>query len=209
MPRVIAVFKPDGAAAQRTVGLNGTAMISYPLLDGQGTTRVLADPTGAAIYKLSYDAFGALRAGDVLGDPSYGVGLGYVGELQDSANSSVYLRARTYQPQAGRFTQRDTYGGSPARPQSINRYASAEGNPVNHTDPSGHCPWCLIPVVAGALLLLSADQYHPDEGSPNQAILGWSLLTAGAAAPFWAPGRIGTGNTSDRYRIRTTSLCNA
>jgi RHS repeat-associated protein len=67
----------------------------------------------------------------------------------NSTGSPIYLRARSYQPQAGRFTQRDTYGGDPTRPQSLNRFTYVENNPSNRIDPSGHNPLCLAPLLLG------------------------------------------------------------
>jgi len=41
----------------------------------------------------------------------------------------------------GRFLTRDTWSGDANRPLSLNRWGYVEGNPVLHTDPSGHDPW--------------------------------------------------------------------
>ncbi len=38
-------------------------------------------------------------------------------------------------------------------PQALNRYAYVYNNPLRYTDPSGHCPWC---VVIGKVLLQTA-----------------------------------------------------
>ena len=54
------------------------------------------------------------------------------------ANGLVYLRARYYAPQDGRFLSRDAWGGDYNRPLSLNRWNYVEGNPVNFVDPSGH-----------------------------------------------------------------------
>jgi RHS repeat-associated protein len=56
---------------------------------------------------------------------------GVTGELQAGQTGLVYLRARWYDPAQGRFLQRDSFTGGPTRPQSLNRYAYAENNPVN------------------------------------------------------------------------------
>ena len=49
-----------------------------------------------------------------------------------------YLRSRYYDTSVGRFNKPDTYLGDITNPQSLNRYAYAENNPVNYVDPSGH-----------------------------------------------------------------------
>jgi len=61
----------------------------------------------------------------------------YTGEQQDG--DMVYLRSRYYNAADGRFQSRDTWGGDANRPMSMNRWGYVEGNPVNLTDPSGHC----------------------------------------------------------------------
>jgi len=44
-----------------------------------------------------------------------------------------------YSPETGRFTTKDSWQGDYNRPLSLNRWNYVEGNPVNYTDPSGHC----------------------------------------------------------------------
>jgi RHS repeat-associated protein len=52
----------------------------------------------------------------------------------------LYLRARWYQPQTGRFFSPDPIIPDFQNPQSINRYLYALANPVGFTDSSGHDP---------------------------------------------------------------------
>jgi len=59
----------------------------------------------------------------------------FTGEIRDP-NGLIYLRARYYAPQDGRFLSRDTWGGDYNRPLSLNRWNYVEGNPVNAVDPS-------------------------------------------------------------------------
>jgi RHS repeat-associated protein len=87
-------------------------------------------------------------AGEVLDDRSwtpFGVeegtaqgGLGYTGEWWDAEVSLLYLRARWYDPAAGRFTTKDPWEGNLKRSQSLNRWVYVEGNPVRLVDPSGY-----------------------------------------------------------------------
>jgi hypothetical protein len=44
-----------------------------------------------------------------------------------------------YAPELGRFITKDTWPGNYKKPLSFNRWGYVEGNPVNHTDPSGMC----------------------------------------------------------------------
>ena len=50
----------------------------------------------------------------------------------------IYMNARYYLPEVGRFISADTIVPEPSNPQSFNRYAYVRNNPVNFTDPTGH-----------------------------------------------------------------------
>jgi len=49
----------------------------------------------------------------------------------------VYLRARYYDPDLGRFVSKDPVLGSLGIPQTLNRYAYVVNNPLKYTDPTG------------------------------------------------------------------------
>ncbi len=61
----------------------------------------------------------------------------FAGEWQDSYIKLLYLRARWYGGDTGRFTTRDVWPPDYTRPQSLNGWAYVEGNPINRLDPSG------------------------------------------------------------------------
>lgn len=56
---------------------------------------------------------------------------------RDSESGNDYAMARYYHVRFGRFCSVDPVMGSPADPQSWNRYAYARDNPVTNIDPSG------------------------------------------------------------------------
>jgi hypothetical protein len=60
----------------------------------------------------------------------------------------LYYGARYYDSALGRFIQADTIVPQAGNPQSLNRYAYVLNNPVRYTDPSGHCPVCLLALAA-------------------------------------------------------------
>jgi RHS repeat-associated protein len=62
---------------------------------------------------------------------------GYTGQQQDG-NGLVYLRARYYDPQSGRFLSRDAAQGKVDDPLSLDRYAYAHDRPTLLVDPSGN-----------------------------------------------------------------------
>jgi len=61
---------------------------------------------------------------------------------RDGTTALDYANQRYYGRTIGRFLTADPYGGSanPANPQSWNRYAYVQGDPVNANDPSGLVP---------------------------------------------------------------------
>ena len=61
--------------------------------------------------------------------------------------------ARFYDPLLGRFISADTIVPQPGNPQSLNRYAYVNNNPLTYIDDDGHLP--IIPVlIAGGLIAL-------------------------------------------------------
>jgi hypothetical protein len=58
----------------------------------------------------------------------------------------MFLRARYYDIDLGRFITRDPFAGFMDDPQTLNRYIYGGDNPVNHSDPSGR----FVPLLAAA-----------------------------------------------------------
>ena len=89
---------------------------------------------------------------------------GYSGEYTDSESGLVYPLPRYYDPPTQQFLSRDTL-------LTQLPYAYVNGNPLNFTDPSGHClDGCIgeLALVAGAV------------ACPECVVVGL-LVTAGAA----------------------------
>jgi hypothetical protein len=60
------------------------------------------------------------------------------------------MHARYDSPTAGRFLSVDSGDPDPTRPQSFNRYAYAQGNPLRYSDPTGKDIWDTISGAANA-----------------------------------------------------------
>ena len=73
--------------------------------------------------------------GEQLNDNS--TGFGYNGEYYNAATGMIYLRARFYDPEMNRFSQKDILRGSVTDALSLNRYLYCQNDPVNFIDPSG------------------------------------------------------------------------
>jgi RHS repeat-associated protein len=101
---------------------------SYYGSDGHGDVRFLMDDTGAVTDTYDYDAFGNLIAST---GTTANVYL-YQGEALDAETGLYYLRARYYDPVAGRFLTVD-----PLAAQGEHPYEYAGADPVNGHDPTG------------------------------------------------------------------------
>lgn len=137
------VLESDATGAtQASYVLGGTELIaqvrggilSYYLQDGQGSVRTLTDANGAVTDRYDYSAFGTLRAQSGSTVNPYR----YTGQQFDDATGLYNLRARAYQPTAGRFLSRDTYPVDVLNPRELNRYGYVAADPINGYDPSGY-----------------------------------------------------------------------
>ena len=94
--------------------------------------RGLADPAGQVVGSHSFSPFG-VPLGESGGEP-----YGFTGEQWDASVGLVYLRARYYAPEVGRFTRRDPFPGFATKPQTFNAYPYTTNNPATLVDPSGY-----------------------------------------------------------------------
>ncbi|TCO33847.1 RHS repeat-associated core domain-containing protein, partial [Dokdonella fugitiva] len=101
--------------------------------DGLGSVVALTDDTGIALQTYGYDAWGN-RVETIGADVSP---YGFAGERSDADTGLIYLRARWYDPQVGRFTSSDSASGLRTVPLSLNKYLYANANPTGAVDPFG------------------------------------------------------------------------
>jgi RHS repeat-associated protein len=100
--------------------------VSYYLTDHLGSTAGLTDANGNLVEQLAYDSFGN-SAG------STRTRYGYTGRERDPDIGLLHYRARSYDPQVGRFISEDPAGFA----GGINMFAYVSNSPQNATDPSG------------------------------------------------------------------------
>lgn len=105
------------------------------LVNSHGDVLRLADSSGTVAASYRYDAWGSIleSSGPLAEVNPYR----YAGYRYDSATGLYFLNARYYNPEIGRFITRDVYLGAAPQPLTLNRYAYADGNPVNMVDPTG------------------------------------------------------------------------
>ena len=109
--------------------------LSYYHRDEQLSTTFITGGHGDVLNSYQYDAFGmSLGTTEKLNNR-----IRYTGQQYDDVTGQYYLRARYYNPVAGRFMQEDVYQGD-----GLNLYAYCGNNPVVYDDPSGYkrkaCP---------------------------------------------------------------------
>ena len=140
-------YGPEGVHAQRVIS-GTTDTTTHTLLDHHGTVRMLVAASGTIVRSTVYDIWGTVRATS----GTVNTRLGYTGELMGAVDGTVYLRARHYRPDLGRFLQRDTFAGIPTSPQSLHKYTYTHNNPIRYTDPSGHIVWfAAVPLILGVV----------------------------------------------------------
>lgn len=97
--------------------------------DEQLSTALVIGGQGEIRNSYQYDAFGIpLDTTEQLNNR-----IRYTGQQYDDVTGQYYLRARYYNPVAGRFMQEDVYQGD-----GLNLYAYCGNNPVVYDDPSGY-----------------------------------------------------------------------
>jgi RHS repeat-associated protein len=121
-----------GIVSQRRLA-GGAWAASFYATDGTGSVRQLTDPAGNVTDTYAYDAFGRLVAQTGATPNPYL----YRGERFDADLGLYHLRARSYDPNRGRFTTVDPFPGFTDDPVSLHRYLYANADPVNFIDPTG------------------------------------------------------------------------
>lgn len=125
-----------GSRVMQHDGAGGTVLL---LEDALGSTRCVVDRTGKVLARYDYTAFGEPTLVEGTAQTDYL----FTGEHWDAQAMLIYLRARYYDPSIGRFLSPDPIAGLMDRPQSFNRYAYAENDPVNLSDPLGLQAGCI------------------------------------------------------------------
>ena len=112
------------AAAERTV--------TYFHSDAAGSVVAASNAAGDLLWRKHYAPYGQQLGGSDTTEPT-----AYAGHVHDQDIGLTYMKARYYDPEAGRFMGVDPAGVSESNPLSFNRYAYANNNPYKYVDPDG------------------------------------------------------------------------
>ncbi|MFH1376195.1 MAG: RHS repeat-associated core domain-containing protein, partial [Candidatus Woesearchaeota archaeon] len=129
----------------KAIYVHGVEMISkrdisgtlYYLYDNIGNTVATINWDGTVNTRYEYDAFGKVRSetpsGDTRNKNKFVGGHGIVDDSDD--DGLIYMRARYYDSEIGRFISRDPIGIL----GGLNLYVYCDNNPINYVDPFGNC----------------------------------------------------------------------
>ncbi len=120
--------------------------------DALAVHRINADGTLTLANSYTYSTWGTPTTATYNAIPDLGFHYLYVGaygvQWDDFSGLGLhYMSARHYSPRIGRFLQPDPSAAE------ANAYGYADGNPVTKVDPSGRCPWCIIIIIARAVMI--------------------------------------------------------
>lgn len=113
---------------------HSSSQVQYYQLNGHGDVVGLSDSQGQQLNTYTYDIWGNPETEEETVPNIFR----YSGEYWDSTTNLQYLRARWYDPNAGRFVSKDPYQGSLDNPLSLNRYSYVVNNPLKFIDPTGN-----------------------------------------------------------------------
>jgi len=105
--------------------------------DGLGSTVAITDSTAQIVNSYCYSPYGLVGAQETI--PNSFTYVGRFGVMADG-NGLYFMRARYYDPEVGRFINKDPIGYA----GGMNLYGYVGGNPVNWTDPWGLEVWVAV-----------------------------------------------------------------
>jgi RHS repeat-associated protein len=119
----------------RVLSQSRGGVVSHFMPDGHGSMRQLADSSGGIAARYTYDGYGRGLDFTNWSQSPAATEILYSGEQHDPDLQMYNLRARYYNPAAGRFGQGDPF--SPNQQGGMNLYTYCADDPVNSADPSG------------------------------------------------------------------------
>lgn len=166
----------------------------YFVVDGLGSTKLLADYQGVAQELYKYTPYGETQSSVGSENPYR-----YTGREQD-ASGLYYYRARYYHPGLARFISEDPIG---FRGGDWNVYAYVGGDPISFIDPDG------LQFLPYSRNLNTRAPYRIPDGAAQRLNVVWGGVTAGAAAGVYAPAAVGAGVMAPEAAAGAWAVCRA
>jgi len=165
----------------------GAGTLYYAFADQLGSVSAWTSPSGTLETNslARYDPYGNYRTEPGTNANPDISDRGFTGHRMNNTGTNdlglIYMNARYYLPEVGRFISADSIVPDPSNPQSYNRYTYALNSPINLTDPTGHrecspqeegyCRPLNRPpkVPGGAAILFEGDGWANDEQGTGTA----------------------------------------
>ena len=160
---------------------------SYYTFDPQGNVSQVLESDGDIASSQLYDAYGT----SLYGSAAYPYGFGsQSGYYTDAETGLQLLTHRYYDPDEGRFLNRDPIGYA----GGMNLYAYVGNNPVNDLDPAGLCPangtdddrrWAEY--AAGKGIPNYRPRRRAEEAQPERSLWDWYARESVVPGPYGQP----------------------
>lgn len=144
--------------------------------DERDSTRAITNSSGGVVGRFDYEPFGKVAV-----NTGSSTTAEFTDHSLDTAGGFVYMNARFYDPEFGRFISPDNVVPNPLFSQAFNRYAYTYDNPIAFTDPTGHQP-------------IGISESYQEQASPMPGFDIWTPVAPFGTTPMvgggWAPGQI-------------------
>ncbi|MGM0562955.1 MAG: RHS repeat-associated core domain-containing protein [Pseudomonadota bacterium] len=117
-----------------TLTAHSAPVTRYIHTDPMGSPIAATDENGEILWVEDYKPYGERIRREEKSAPHK---RWYTGHVQDDDTGLIYMGARYYDPEIGRFLSPDPVGFDAGNPVSFNKYAYANNNPYRYTDPDG------------------------------------------------------------------------
>lgn len=191
---------------------------TYYTQNAHGDVVNLTNANGEVTKTYKYDAFGVEKNISESDTNAFR----YCGEYYDTETGTIYLRARYYDPEIGRFISRDSDPGKNYDPLSLNLYTYCYNNPILGVDPDGNAPQWLKKavgavkdfasstvgkVVIGTAVIATAAIVTVATGGAGAGIAGYIAAGAlkGAVIGAVSGAVVGGGTAAVKHRYTTGS----
>ncbi|HEX5125546.1 MAG TPA: RHS repeat-associated core domain-containing protein [Rhodocyclaceae bacterium] len=214
-----------GTLFVKTKNSNGQDVVAYYQRDQLDTPIQATDKAGNIVWAASYNAFGQATIttpAATTANPTITSNLRLPGQYWDDETGLHYNWHRYYDPQTGRYVSSDPIGLA----GGVNTYAYTNNSPLNYSDPTGRCPWCVGAGIGAAIGAVSGAVQAANAGGGWTSQNAWNITVgaltggltgaaAGAIPSQWgilagmAGGALagGVGNAASQWAGGTSLKC--
>lgn len=172
----------------------------YYLKDSLGSTIAIQDSNGDIKQRIDYATFGNVisikdsHGDDIKANPVLNTSFTFTGREWDKEAGLYYYRARYYDPNLGRFIQKDPHPGKVNNPITVvNRYTYAGNSPTVFKDPTGKIfgfddALIILAVTVGVAMGAADVDIALENGITDPEKLFWTFVNGfltGSATTLW------------------------